>query len=44
VRIGRDEELRRKLIARGLELAHANTIESESSRVAAFLEEAAGRR
>ena len=40
-RIGRDEGLRRALIERGLELARANTIESESARVASFVEEAA---
>jgi glycosyltransferase involved in cell wall biosynthesis len=36
-RIGRDEELRVRLVRKGLELAREHTIESESARVAAFI-------
>ena len=36
-RIAADEELRRSLVRRGLELAHAHTIESETASVAAFI-------
>lgn len=41
-RIGRDDGERRALIERGLALAHVNTIESESARVAEFMKQAAG--
>jgi glycosyltransferase involved in cell wall biosynthesis len=36
-RIGRDPELRERLVSRGLELANAHTIERESARTAEFI-------
>jgi glycosyltransferase involved in cell wall biosynthesis len=36
-RIAADQELRRSLVLRGIELAHAHTIESETARVASFI-------
>jgi glycosyltransferase involved in cell wall biosynthesis len=41
-RIGREPELRGRLEQAGIALAQANTIESESERVAAFIRDAAG--
>ncbi len=43
-RIGRDEEKRRELVRAGLELARTHTIESETSRVAAFVREETSKR
>ena len=43
-RIGRDEELRVRLVRKGLELARAHTIESESTRVAEFIRAEGGSR
>jgi glycosyltransferase involved in cell wall biosynthesis len=39
-RIGRDEELRESLVRAGLDVARAHTIETETAKVAAFVQEA----
>jgi glycosyltransferase involved in cell wall biosynthesis len=41
-RIGRDEDLRARLVRRGLEIVRSHTLESETTKVAGFIEEAGG--
>jgi glycosyltransferase involved in cell wall biosynthesis len=41
-RIGRDADLRARLVERGLEVVRAHTLESETTKVASFIEAAAG--
>jgi glycosyltransferase involved in cell wall biosynthesis len=41
-RVGRDEDLRARLVRRGLEIVRSHTLESETSKVAGFIEEAGG--
>jgi glycosyltransferase involved in cell wall biosynthesis len=41
-RVGREENLRARLVEKGLEVVRAHTLESETSKVASFIEDAAG--
>jgi glycosyltransferase involved in cell wall biosynthesis len=42
-RVGADPDLRARLVDRGLETVRAHTLESETAKVASFMERAAGR-